>query len=91
MFRSDIEEAAARIPLGATVVCNPPHGVRFSRHGLASLYARFDRMLTARSDLRPVLLACGYRPYLGQTRLPWHRVADIRIGGLPVALLRLSG
>ena len=90
-FRGDLQQAAARIPLGTTVVCNPPHGVRLSRHGLARLYTRFDQMLTARSDLRPVLIACGYRTYLRQTPLPWHPIAETQIGGLPVALLRLEG
>ena len=85
----DFQDVAAKVPAGSLIVTNPPYGVRLDRRGLSALYARFDRMLEMRPDLRPVVLACGFLPYLHQSRLGWRVATRVRVGGLPVALLTL--
>lgn len=90
LIHADFEEAAAQIPVGALIVTNPPYGVRLSRIGLEKSYARFERLLSARTDLRPVVVACGFAPYLERSGLNWRKVADIKVGGLPVQLVVLG-
>ncbi|MBN1611212.1 MAG: hypothetical protein JW940_31555 [Polyangiaceae bacterium] len=89
-MRADFEQAARQVPSGTLVVTNPPYGVRLARAGLKELYARFDQLLTARTDLRPVVMACGFAPYLEYSRLGWVVAAEIKVGGLPVRLVRLA-
>jgi len=89
-IHADFEQAASQIPTGALVVTNPPYGVRLGRAGLDRALARFERLLLARTDLRPVVMACGFAPYLEGSRLGWERAAQIKVGGLPVRLIRLG-
>jgi len=88
-LHADFEHAASQVPAGALVVTNPPYGVRLARAGLREVYVRFERLLSARTDLRPVVMACGFAPYLEHSRLGWDVAAQIRVGGLPVRLVQL--
>jgi putative N6-adenine-specific DNA methylase len=87
---ADFEQAARQVPAGALIVTNPPYGVRLARSGLSEVYARFERLLSTRTDLRPVVMACGFAPYLEHTRLDWTVAAEIKVGGLPVRLVQLA-
>jgi putative N6-adenine-specific DNA methylase len=88
-LHGDFEQAASQIPSGALIVTNPPYGVRLARAGLTQLYARFERLLTVRTDFRPVVMACGFAPYLEHSSLGWNVAAEIKVGGLPVRLVQL--
>jgi putative N6-adenine-specific DNA methylase len=89
-LHADFERAALRVPAGVLIATNPPYGVRLARAGLTEVYARFERLLLARGDLRPVVMACGFPPYLEHSRLGWEVAAEIKVGGLPVRLVQLA-
>jgi putative N6-adenine-specific DNA methylase len=86
----DFRAVAEQIPKHTAVLTNPPYGRRLgsARH-VAKLYRDFETMLVQREDLRPVVVACGYRPFLRQSRLPWQRLVRTSHGGLDVTVLGL--
>lgn len=89
-LEGDFQDIEAQIPHGSCIVSNPPYGVRLGSRDLADVYARFDSLLERRRDLRPVVLVCGFLPYLSQTRLVWQELGRIKIGGLPAAIILLG-
>lgn len=90
-FQEDFAAAAAHIPEGSVVITNPPYGKRIGdNRQVLTLHRRFETLLKARRDLRPVVMACGFAPFLGAMTLPWERVASTKNGGLPLTLLRLK-
>jgi 23S rRNA G2445 N2-methylase RlmL len=86
---ADFEAALSQVPRGAMVLTNPPYGKRVGRHdNLHDLYRRFEKVLRARPDLRPVVMACGLPK--ARLDLPWKRITRIENGGLKVTLMRLE-
>jgi putative N6-adenine-specific DNA methylase len=87
---ADFRAIEASVPAGTALLANPPYAVRMGRaSNVGKLHAEFEELLRRRTDLRPVVLACGYRRFLAEAKLPWQRVVDTRIGGLNVSLLLL--
>ncbi len=87
----DFRKVEALVPIGTAVLANPPYARRIGDgRGVAKLHADFEALLRRRDDLRPVVLACGYRRFLVESQLPWKRLYDTRTGGLNLSLLLLS-
>ena len=87
----DFESFADAIPPGTAIVTNPPYGVRsLDRAAYGRLLRRFEDLVSARADLRPVvmLLPDPFQPWV--PRLPWQRVAQFYNGGLAVQVVRLD-
>ncbi len=86
-LHGDFAAAAEQVPEGALVISNPPYGVRVEEGG--SL-ARFERLLVARRDLRPVVLLLGGAARLRNARLPFSAIAKTKNGGLSVRVELLT-
>jgi len=89
LLEGDFETVAARIPPGAAVVTNPPHGRRLTGRGLRELHRRLGALLAGRPDLSPVHVLTGYPGFRRATGLPWRQVLTFDNRGSPVRLLRL--
>jgi putative N6-adenine-specific DNA methylase len=89
--RGDFEAVVDSIPLGATIVTNPPYGIRCgNKQEYRRLLDRFESMLARRADVRPViaLLPVPLEPW--QPSLDWRPLAKFFNGGLRVQALRLG-
>ncbi len=87
----DFDAVVDSIPLGATIVTNPPYGIRCgNKQEVRWLLDRFESMLARRTDLRPViaLLPVPLGPW--QPRLDWCPLAKFYNGGLRVQAMRLG-
>jgi len=90
-LHEDFATAATHVPQNAVVITNPPYGKRIGdNRQVLALHRRFETLLKTRRDLRPVVMACGFAPFLGAMTLPWERVASTKNGGLPLTILRLK-
>lgn len=87
LLGEDFERAADRVPRGATVITNPPYGVRIEEGNVLS---RLSRVLSVRTDLRPVVLLLGGEARRHQSGLSFITVAKTKNGGLPVRVDRLA-
>ena len=85
----DFDQVAEQVPEGATVVCNPPYGLR-SQGRLDNVYRRLGQLLGRRFDLRPVVALSGYRELPRLTGRPWRTVHTLSNRGLSVKVLRLD-
>lgn len=91
LFASDFQQAVESIPPGTAVLGNPPYGKRLGSPAKArALYASLARLLSARRDLRPVLLACPDRSFLPANQT-WQVLAKTRTGGFPLSFVGLAG
>jgi putative N6-adenine-specific DNA methylase len=80
----DFRNAATRIPANTAVAANLPYGVRLQdQRASATLFGDLDRLLQARSDLRPVVVLNTIAPP-NQTQGNWQRLATFANGGLRV-------
>jgi putative N6-adenine-specific DNA methylase len=87
----DFRRVIHEVPKGAAVLSNPPYGKRLgSVRDAQRLFRDFERLLRGRPDLRPVVLACPDRAFLGSEGLRWRLLAETRHGGLPLAIVTLE-
>jgi putative N6-adenine-specific DNA methylase len=86
----DFREALGDLPPGTAILSNPPYGVRLGdARGAQEIYTALDRLLTARVDLRPVVITVFDDRFLRRSQLPWQVLATTRQGGLALKLLGL--
>jgi putative N6-adenine-specific DNA methylase len=83
----DLREAARVVPPGTAVLTNPPYGVRLDPGKAQRALSAFESLLIERSDLRPVVMACGHPKFLARARLPWRTAFSFKSGGLTVRAL----
>ena len=88
-LQGDFDQVAEQVPEGATVVCNPPYGLR-SQGRLDNVYRRLGQLLGRRFDLRPVVALSGYHEMPRLTGRPWQAPYTLSNRGLPVKILRLE-
>ncbi len=93
----DFRQVAELIPAGTAIIGNPPHGKRIGNSQRSNkLYEALEALLVERSDLRPVVIACGHQPFVARALaerrggLRWVRLLRSKQGGLPVSVLGLT-
>lgn len=88
--QGDFEEIEGAIPVGASIVCNPPYGVRMGKpRDLTDLYGRFGALLKRRSDLKAVVLT-AYEGFEAATAISWKEQARINNRGVVARIWQRS-
>lgn len=87
----DFESFVERVPLGSSILANPPYGIRLGgKEAYVRLLRRFEDMLARRSDLRPVVILVPMPTKPWEPALDWRTMGKFHNGGVPVQALRLS-
>jgi putative N6-adenine-specific DNA methylase len=90
LAEGDFREQVSKVPEGASVITNPPWGVRMSNQKKADIAAEFGGMLRERPDFTEVAVLTADTGFERETGFKWREVMAFKDGGIDVRLLKLK-